>query len=136
MRAPALLLALFFFIAVSITAQAQNASVKADFQPVADGSITIAQVVTPVDGFLVVRLPKNNKPMYGTTLAAVPLKAGTHKNIKVKLNAPVKPGATLAIMLHKDDGTLGKYEFVLGKKTDMPVFNGRRPVIAVVGITE
>lgn len=115
-------------------AQAQSASIKADFQPVVDGTITIAEAVLPADGFLVVRLPKDNKPFYGPVLAAVALTAGAHSNIAVKLDPAPKPDDTLGIILHKDDGTIGTYEFKIGEKTDEPFFKGRRPVIEVIGV--
>ena len=111
MRAFTLACAVSAVFALSDVAQAETASIRADFQPIVDGTITIAKIVTSVDGFLVVRLPKNRKPMYGKTMAVVPLKAGTHTNVKVKLTAGIKPGATLAIMLHTDDGIRSKYEF-------------------------
>lgn len=126
-------LALFF---LSATANAQTASVKADFQPIRDGGILISEVVLPQDGFLVVWLPKDNKVFRGDVLAAVPLKAGTHKDLEVKLDQPAKAGDTLGLVLHKDDTTLGTYEFEVGKKADEPFFEGRRPVLEVIGVIE
>lgn len=123
-------------LAVSQTANAQTASVKADFQPIVDGAIIIAEAVLPADGFLVVRLPKNNKPFRGTVLAAVPLKAGAYKDLTVKLSPGAKADDTLAVILHTDDTTIGSYEFEVGKEADLPFFIGKRPVLEVFGIIE
>ncbi|MEM1047244.1 MAG: hypothetical protein AAGL24_13880 [Pseudomonadota bacterium] len=121
--------ALLAMLVMSPTAHAQTASVKADFQPVRDGTIIVTEVVLRQDGFLVVRLPKDNKVFYGDVLAAVPLKAGTHKNLQVRLDRPAKAGDTLGLVLHKDDATLGTYEFEIGKEADEPFFEGRRPIL-------
>jgi len=129
-----LIVAAVFGLLLHNGAQAQSASIRADFQPVVDGTITIAEAVLPADGFLVVRLPKDNKPFYGPVLAALALSAGTHTDIAVKLDPAPKPDDTLGIILHKDDGTIGTYEFKIGEKTDEPFFNGRRPVIEVIGV--
>lgn len=117
-------------------AAAQTASLNADFQPVVDGTITIAEVDMPADGFLVVRLPKDNKPFYGDVLAAVPLKAGRHTDVAVRLEPAAKTGDTLGIVLHQDDTTIGTYEFELGKEIDLPFFDGKRPVVEVIGIID
>ncbi len=117
-------------------ASAQGASVRADFQPLVDSTITIAEVVLPADGFLVVRLPKDNKLFYGKTLAVVQLEAGQHKDLEVELSPGAKVDDTLGIVLHQDDTTVGTYEFELGKEADKPFFNGRRPVLEVIGVIE
>lgn len=123
-------------LASSGPVRAQTASVKAEFQPIVDGAITVDEAVLPADGFLVVRLPKDNKVFYGDVLAAVPLKAGRHSKIAVKLAPGAKVGDTLGIILHQDDTTVGTYEFELGKKADLPFFDGRRPVMTVIGVID
>lgn len=105
-----LIIAGVLILVLQQSANAQTASIKADFQPVVDDTIIVAQAVLPADGFLVVRLPKHNKPFYGPVLAALALPAGTHANIAVKLDPAPKSGDTLGIILHRDDGTIGAYD--------------------------
>ena len=123
-------------LATAVPARAETASVKAEFQPIVDGAITVDEAVLPSDGFLVVRLPKQNKVFYGDVLATVPLKAGRHSKIAVKLQPGAKVGDTLGIILHRDDTTTGTYEFEIGKKADLPFFSGRRPVMTVIGVID
>lgn len=123
-------------LALPSTASAQEASLRADFQPLVDSTITIAEVTLPADGFLVVRLPKDNKLFYGKTLAVVPLEAGRHRDLEVKLSPGAKVDDTLGIVLHQDDTTVGTYEFEVGKEADKPFFNGPRPVLEVIGVIE
>jgi hypothetical protein len=115
---------------------AQTASVKADFQPLIDGTIVVEEVILPADGFLIVRLQKDNKPFRGPVLAAVPLPAGKHSELRVKLEPGAKGGDTLGLILHRDDGTIGTYEFEIGKTVDEPFFNGRRSVLGVIGLVD
>jgi len=136
MRSIAAICTVVAALAAAPAARAETASLTADFQPLVDGAITIAQVHMPADGFLVVRLPKDNKPFYGPVLAAVPLAAGDHSDLNVPLDPPPEPGATLGIILHQDDTTIGSYEFEIGKEADLPFFDGRRPILEVIGILE
>ena len=134
-RAESALIGLIMLV-LSVPVRADTASVKAEFQPIIDGAITIDEAVLPSDGFLVVRLPKQNKVFQGTVLAAVPLKSGRHSKIAVKLQPGAKVGDTLGIVLHQDDTTIGTYEFGVGKKADLPFFDGRRPVMTVIGVVD
>ena len=117
-------------------AHSEDAAVKADFQPLVDGAITISEVAMPADGFVVVRKPKDNKVFRGDVLAAMPLKAGTHKDVVIVLDPAPSTGDTLGIILHKDDATEGTYEFEIGKPADEPFFIGKRPVLEVIGVIE
>ena len=131
-----LLCAVALALAHPAAAVAQDASVTADFQPLVDGTITVSEAVLPADGFLVVRLPKDNKPFRGKALAVVPLAAGSHKDIVVRLEPGAKANDTLGIILHQDDSTVGTYEFEIGKEADLPFFIGKRPVLEVIGLIE
>jgi hypothetical protein len=132
----AALAALTVLPGLTIAAEAQDAGIVADFQPVVDGALTIAEVAAPDGGFLVVWLPKDNKPFRGRVIAAVPVEAGVHADLKVPLDEEVGPDQTLGIVLHQDTGEAGKFEFELGKEVDLPVMNGRRPVMEVIGTIE
>jgi hypothetical protein len=132
-RAAATLLALALLSAQSGAAETMSGAITADFQPVVDGKITIAEVNAPEDGFLVVWLPKDNKPFHGKAIGIVPVAAGAHTDIAVPLDEDVGPDQTLGIVLHQDTGRAGEFEFELGKDVDIPVMNGRRPVLEVIG---
>ena len=136
MTMPKWIPAVVFALCLPQAAMAQDASVRADFQPVVDGAITIAEAHLPADGFLVVRLPKDNKVFRGDALAVVPLAAGTHTDLLVKLDPLPKADDTLGIILHQDDSTVGSYEFEVGKDADLPFFIGKRPVLEVIGVLE
>ncbi len=130
------IIALTLLPALTFAAEAQDAGITADFQPVVEGAITIAEVTAPQSGFVVVWLPKDNKPFHGRVIAAVPVEAGVHADLKLPLDEDIGPDQTLGIVLHQDTGEAGKFEFELGKEIDLPVMNGRRPVMEVIGTIE
>ena len=119
-----------------VTAAEQQASIRADFQPVVDGQITVAEVTAPAKGFVAVWLPKDNKPFRGEAIGVVAVEPGKHVDLKVILTKPVKPGQTLGIALHQDTGKIGEFDFAIKTQTDPPFMNGRRPALEVIGVID
>ena len=113
-----------------------NASIRADFQQVVDGKISVAEVTAPERGFVAVWLPKNNKPFRGEVIGLVAVEPGKTVSLKIKLTKAVKTGQTLGVALHRDTGKVGEFDFSISAKTDPPFMNGRRPVIEVIGIID
>ena len=74
-------------------------------------TVTIAEVETPRDGFLVIHASKDGKPVAPQHVGYAPVKAGVDQSVKVKLDETPKPGTTYIAMLHDDTGVKGKLEF-------------------------
>ncbi len=90
-------------------------------------SVTIAEVETPRNGFVVIHASKDGKPVVPQHLGYASVKAGVDQNIKVTLDHPPKPGTTYIAMLHDDTGIKGKFEFGPGHTdVDKPMMrNGK-----------
>jgi len=135
-RTAVTMIALTLLPAVAGAAEITDAGITADFQPVVDGAITISEIKASENGFVAVWLPKDNKPFYGRVIGVVTVEAGVHTNIAVPLSEEIGPNQTLGVVLHRDTGKAGEFEFVLGKEVDLPVMNGRRPVLENIGTLE
>lgn len=70
-------------------------SVIAMNQKIANGEVSITYANMPKDGFLVIHASSASGKATGDVLGEVALKAGDHRNIKVKVNGSVARGATL-----------------------------------------
>ncbi|RME44433.1 MAG: hypothetical protein D6791_13180 [Chloroflexi bacterium] len=83
-------------------------SVTVADQPIVNGTVTIAEVVSDGPGWLVVHAQKDGKP--GPVLGHSAVSDGVNTNVVVKIDVS---GATetLYAMLHTDAGTVGTYEF-------------------------
>ncbi len=90
-------------------------------------TVTIAEVETPRNGFIVIHASKDGKPVVPQHLGYAPVKAGVDEAVKVKLNVTPKPGTTYIAMLHEDTGVKGKFEFGPGHTdVDKPMMrNGK-----------
>jgi len=92
----------------------------------AGNTVTVEEVTLEADGFLVVHAMKDGKPVVPASLGHIALKAGTHKNVVIKLSEATKSGDTVLTMLHTDGGKMGTYEFPNG---DGPVKVDGKPVV-------
>lgn len=103
-------------------AYAATASLKAADQKISRGEVTIADVNLPKNGFLVIHPSDTKGNLIEKDIGHIALKAGDHKNVKVKLTANHKAGEKLWAMLHEDTGTPGVYQFGAPGKAnaDMP----------------
>ena len=103
-------------------AYAATAAVKAENQKISGGAVTIADVNLPKNGFLVIHPSDTQGNLIEKDLGHIALKAGDHKNVRVKLTGNHKAGEKLWAMLHEDTGTPGVYQFgTKGKaNADMP----------------
>jgi len=97
-------------------------SIRANNQPITNGTITVASVVAAQDGWIAVHKTGPDGKLLLTPLAGLaPVKAGTSSNVVVKLDESFAEGATLYPMLHIDAGTIGTYEFPGGPDTPVQV---------------
>jgi hypothetical protein len=64
-------------------------------------TVTIDEVEIPHNGFVVVHVTLNGKPVMTQYVGDTRVKAGVHKNVNVKLDEKPKPGATYVAMLYK-----------------------------------
>jgi hypothetical protein len=91
--------------------------VRATDQLVADGTVTVANVVTAQDGFIVIHSDGGGRP--GPVLGYAPVTAGSNSDIVVTLEGDVTP--VVFPMLHVDSGEVGVYEFGTVEGADGPV---------------
>ncbi len=101
------LLTLIFMSSLA-SAQGMTPSVTVNDQPIVNGTVTIAEVVSDGPGWLVVHAQKDGKP--GPVLGHSAVSDGVNTNVVVEIDVS---GATetLYAMLHTDAGTVGTYEF-------------------------
>lgn len=100
--------------ACGVTATAQAAvpnappSILIFNQKAAGAEISIDYVNIPADGYVVVYAADGDGKRTGAPLASMPVKAGSHLDLKVKLQDTPKSGASLWASLYKDkDGKEG-----------------------------
>lgn len=72
-------------------------------------NVTVPEVVTAQDGWIVIHIAEEGAP--GTVLGYAPVQAGTNSRVIVTLDRPVENGTELFAMLHVDAGEMGTYEF-------------------------
>jgi len=101
--------------------------IAANDQMVHGKTVTIAEVETPTNGFLVIHATKNGKIVAPQHVGYTRVTAGFHQNVRVKLDQTPKPGTTYIAMLHNDSGQIGKFEFAPGHtNVDKPeMLNGK-----------
>lgn len=125
-------LTFLIFIAMTSLAYAQamtTPSVTVNDQPIVNGTVTIAQVVSDGPGWLVVHAQKDGKP--GPVLGHSAVSDGENTNVVVEIDVS---GATetLYAMLHADAGIVGTYEF---PGADAPVKVGGKIVTPPFKVT-
>lgn len=99
-------------------------SVTVEDQEIADGKVTIAQVVSDGPGWLVIHAQQDAKPGPVLGYSAVADGANTDVVVALDLTGLTK---TLYAMLHTDSGQVGIYEF---PGDDVPVKQGEAVVMS------
>jgi len=91
-----------------------------------DGSTFTFSVVTiDKDGFLVMHPFKDGKPVQTEYVGAVPIAAGTHKDVSIRIDTLPVAGDNFIVMLHYDMNTDKIFDFNDGVTVpDAPVFEG------------
>ncbi len=103
-------------------------SVKVSNQPVVNGMITVSEVIAAQDGWIAVHMfDRDGKLLLEPLAGLTQVKAGTSRDVQVKLDPSLAAGEKLMPMLHIDAGTRGTYEFPNGP--DVPVMVGDQIVM-------
>jgi hypothetical protein len=115
-------------------AQAQpetSGSIAVDDQAVAGGIVRIKEVKISENGFVVIHeTTADGKPVAPDSIGHAFVHRGQNGNIAVRLSKPVRRGATLIAMLHRDTGQQGVYTFAPGNTTeDQPLMVKGAPVV-------
>ncbi len=118
-----LLMALMLVFAVPVLAQMDGPTVEVSDQPIKNGTVTIARVVAPELGWIVIHADKDGKP--GPILGKTQVQAGENLNVVVAIDT-ANATPRLHAMLHVDRGTAGTFEFPNGP--DVPVKVGDKVV--------
>jgi len=108
----ALLAASATVAAAAPAAQTVTPSVKAVDQAIVNNTVTAAEVVAEVDGWLAVHgFQADGKLIVNQVVGSTPIKAGVSKDVVVTLNESFNPGDALVFMLHVDEGSTGSFDF-------------------------
>lgn len=103
-----LLIVLLVTLPLAAFAQEAN-SVTVSDQEVMDGKVTVANVVSAGDGWMVIHKDQEGRP--GPVIGWSAVTAGENANVVVELTEEITAPTTLWAMLHVDEGTVGTYEF-------------------------
>jgi predicted lipoprotein with Yx(FWY)xxD motif len=106
-----------------------TASVTVSDQSVDGGQLTIAEVVSPGPGWLVIHAQVDGKP--GVVLGYSPVNAGVNTNVIVMVDDS-EATPVLYAMLHTDAGQIGVYEF---PGTDGPAMANGQMVVPSFNVT-
>lgn len=83
-------------------------SVTVEDQPIQDGTITVAEVVSDGPGWIVIHRDDGGAP--GAVIGHAAVESGTNQDVQVEIDA-AQATDTLYAMLHTDAGEVGTYEF-------------------------
>lgn len=102
---------------------------------VSDGTtITVAAAeIDGAPGWIAVHSDVNGAP--GPVLGTAQLDEGSNHDVKVTLTKPLEASASVWPMIHVDDSKLGSYEFPAVAGADLPVTDGKMPVMKKIAIT-
>ncbi|MEQ8675647.1 MAG: hypothetical protein RLP44_18565 [Aggregatilineales bacterium] len=103
----------------AVSADHFNPAVMVEDQVSTDGTVTIAQVNSAAEGFLVVHAD-NGEGSFGAVIGNTPLHPGANYNVVVDIDTSMAT-STLYAMLHEDTGEIGVYEFGEVEGADGPV---------------
>jgi hypothetical protein len=108
---------------------AEPAAIHVETQTLeAGGLVTLSEVSSPGDGFVVIRTRKGEKP--GDVIGRAPVTAGDNLNVSVKLEREIPKGSKLLAVLHEDTGEKGAFEYAPDKSgADMPVQKSGRALM-------
>jgi hypothetical protein len=100
---------------------------------VSTGTLIVKSVNSPEDGFLVVHVMTDGKPV--KVIGHAEVKKGENTGIPIILDTTPKAGDELGLMLHSDTGAKGKYEFGIdGSSEDAPMTADGEVVISKVSV--
>ncbi|GAB5494780.1 MAG: hypothetical protein Phog2KO_49950 [Phototrophicaceae bacterium] len=114
----ALVLAIATLGAVNVFADHFNPSVTVNNQVSVDGTVTIAQVNSAEQGFIVIHA--DNDGSFGQVIGFASVYPGANYNVVVDIDTTLAT-STLYAMLHSDTGEVGVYEFGTVDGADGPV---------------
>lgn len=110
--------------------------VGASVTPV-QGRITVDTVVSDGPGWLVVHRDNGaNAPVVPGIIGKVELDSGRSTTVSLQLDSVVADGEKLWLMLHEDDGVIGRYEFEGPGSPDQPVSSGTAIVMTSITIAQ
>lgn len=119
----------FLFVVVTVlaipVAAQEDPAVEVTDQVSLDGSVTIARVVSPGQGFLVIHRDEGGE--FNSAIGATPVNAGENTNVVVEIDT-AQATPVLYAMLHEDTGEVGVYEFGMVEGADGPVIFNEAPV--------
>ncbi len=90
-------------------------------------AVIIQQIVSPVNGFLVIREDANGTP--GGLIASSRIMAGTTEDLVMLLDRPGRNSEVLHAILHKDSGKPNLFEFEEDPSLDGPLTNDSGDVV-------
>ena len=110
-----------------VTGNGKNNYILLDGASRNEATFTFPQVTIDKDGFLVMHPFRDGKPVQTEYVGAVPVPAGTHKDVSLTIDTPTKTGDNFIVMLHYDMNEDKIFDFNDGITVpDAPVFEGHR----------
>lgn len=103
-----LVLLLLAALPIAVIAQEVTPSVTVSDQPIVDGTVTVDEVVSAGQGWIVIHADADGAP--GPDIGFAPVEEGTNTDVVVEIDAD-QAGDRLHAMLHDDLGVVGTYEF-------------------------
>jgi len=113
-----LVLAVGAFGVINVFADHFNPAVMVNDQVSTDGTVTVAQVNSAAQGFIVIHADNNGS--FGPVIGFASVYPGANYNVKVAIDTTAAT-STLYAMLHEDTGEVGTYEFGTVEGADGPV---------------
>lgn len=127
------LLTLIVTVALPAAAQSGPASITLADQPVTYGTMVVQRATIPQDGWIVIyKAGPDGKLLVSPSIGRAAIKAGTNRDVVVRLTEEVAEGAPLWAMMHIDEGVIGQYEFPGGP--DSPIVIDGVPVLAEITV--
>ncbi len=111
-------LAMMAFSVVNVFADHFNPGVIVNDQVSTDATVTVAQVNSAAEGFIVIHA--DNEGSFGPVIGFAPVYPGANYNVVVNIDTTAAT-STLYAMLHEDTGEIGTYEFGTVDGADGPV---------------
>jgi LPXTG-motif cell wall-anchored protein len=107
---PLVILLTILFIPFNLAyAQDEEPSITVEDQEIGeDNMVTIAEVVSPVEGWIVIHQEEDGAP--GPVIGEAMVETGTNSDVTVEID-PDMVTDTLYAMLHEDTGEMGQFDF-------------------------
>ncbi len=108
----------------SFTIDGASPSVVTTPKRIVSQAVSVDRVDAATLGWIVVHeTDGNGDPILGTSIGRARVGIGTNLNIPVSLEKTVAAGTLLMAVLHRDDGSVGRYEYQGSGSTDAPVID-------------